>query len=124
MDFRVSRVGPWALVLASALCVMGATRDACAQQAISSATVSGHVSDASGAALSGAPIEIVNLERNQKWNAVSDSRGRFQFLYLPVGPYRLHAEAAGFSARDLDLSLVVGAALDVPITLDVAGVSA
>jgi hypothetical protein len=124
MRIRVSRAGRWVALLASALCVMGVARDACAQQAISSATVGGHIEDASGAALSGAPIVITNLERNQKWNAVSDARGRFQFLYLPVGPYRLHAEAAGFSARDVELSLAVGAALEVPIKLDVAGVTA
>src|ERR1043165_38550 len=107
MDIGVRRVRRWVALLVCPVCGRGVTRVACAQQAVSSATVSGHVEDASGAALSGAPILIVNLERNQKWNTVSDARGRFQFLYLPVGPYRLHAEAPGFRERDLDLALAV-----------------
>jgi carboxypeptidase family protein len=93
-----------------------------AQQAVTSATFSGRVEDANGAAIAGAAIAAINLDQNRSSTAQSDSQGRFRFLYLPVGRYQLKIEAEGFSALERELTLTVGQALDAQFRLKVAGV--
>lgn len=107
----------------SALAVIcfGGTRPVIAQQAVSAATLSGHVEDASGAAISGALIAIINIDKNQKNTSTSDDRGRYNFLYLPVGRYKLKVEHAGFAAVTRELTLSVGQSLDLTLRLPVAG---
>jgi len=94
-----------------------------AQQAVTSATLSGRVEDANGAAVAGAAIAAINLDQNRSSTAQSDSQGRFRFLYLPVGRYRLKVEAKGFYELERDLTLTVGQALDAQLRLSVAGVA-
>ncbi len=93
-----------------------------AQQAVTSATLSGHVEDINGAALSEAPVTIINLDQNRTWETKSDEQGHFRFPYLPIGSYELRIELAGFSLMRKDLVLSVGQALDVPLRLSVASV--
>jgi hypothetical protein len=94
-----------------------------AQQAVTSATLSGRVEDANGAAVAGAAIAAINLDQNRSSTAQSDSQGRFRFLYLPVGRYRLKIEAKGFYTLERDLTLTIGQALDAQLRLSVAGVA-
>ena len=94
-----------------------------AQQAVTSATLSGRVEDANGAAVAGAAIAAINLDQNRSSTAQSDSQGRFRFLYLPVGRYRLKIEAKGFHTLERDLTLTIGQALDAQLRLSVAGVA-
>lgn len=94
-----------------------------AQQGVASATLSGRVEDASGAAVSGATIAITNIDKNQTGRTTSDEHGRYSFLYLPVGNYQLKAEHAGFSSVSSQLTLSVGQALDLPLRMPVAGVT-
>lgn len=96
---------------------------AAAQQNVTSATLSGQVLDADGAAISGANISITNLDTNQNRTALSDEEGRYRFSYLPVGAYQLKVERAGFETIERHLTLTVGQALDVPIRLVVAGIT-
>jgi hypothetical protein len=101
----------------------GPSAAAYAQQAVTSATLSGRVEDANGAAVAGAAIAAINLDQNRGSTAQSDSQGRFRFLYLPVGRYRLKIEAKGFYTLERDLTLTVGQALDAQLRLSVAGVA-
>ena len=94
-----------------------------AQQAVTSATLSGRVEDSNGAAVAGAAIAAINLDQNRSSTAQSDSQGRFRFLYLPVGRYRLKIEAKGFYTLERDLTLTIGQALDAQLRLSVAGVA-
>src|SRR6185436_14046885 len=75
----------------------GGMLPAFAQQTISAATLAGRVEDTSGAAISGAVIAITNIDKNQTSSSSSDEHGRYSFLYLPVGNYRLHVERGGFA---------------------------
>lgn len=68
-----------------------------AQQAATSAILSGSVEDASGAAVGGATIIASNLETNQCRRIETDGEGRYRFSYLPVGTYRVVVEHEGFS---------------------------
>jgi len=88
-----------------------------AQQAAASAAVSGVVKDASAAAVAGASVTIRNHATNQRWDATTDQVGRYRFLYLPTGDYHLSVESPGFAIANVNLTLGVGAAVDVPVTL-------
>src|SRR4029078_10094854 len=91
-------------------------------QTIASATVTGTARDNYGV-LPGTTIEIRNKATNQVWTALTDARGGFRVLYLPVGDYVLSAEVAGFRKAVVDLSLAVGDQVNVPIALEPAGVT-
>lgn len=95
-----------------------------AQQTVTSATLSGHIEDATGAVVSGASLTAANLETNQKQTATTDNDGRYRFPYLQVGSYKLTVEAKGFSPLTKELTVTIGQALDLPLELDVAGISA
>ena len=95
-----------------------------AQQSVTSATLSGRIEDARGAVVSGASVSAINLETHQQLNTMTDDEGRYRFPYLRTGPYELKIDAAGFSTVTRQLTVSVGQALDLPIKLDVAGVSA
>ncbi len=97
---------------------------ACAQQTVTSASVSGRVQDKSGAILRGADVNVRNEETNQIHSAVTDYDGRFRFPYLAVGNYELSVATEGFVPLKTQLVLTVGQSLDLPLTLEVAGVSA
>ena len=95
-----------------------------AQQSVTSATLSGRIEDARGAFVSGASVTAVNLETQQHLNTTTDDEGRYRFPYLRTGTYDLKIDAAGFSSVTKQLTVSIGQALDLPIKLDVAGVSA
>jgi hypothetical protein len=94
-----------------------------AQQNISSATISGIVEDANGAIVKGATVTATNTEKNQSWTATSNEQGRYNFLYLPVGNYKLKVEHSGFNITSRDLTLSVGQTLDLTLHLSVAGIT-
>jgi hypothetical protein len=95
-----------------------------AQQTVTSGTLSGRVEDAGGAVVSGASLTATNLETNQTQTATTDDDGRYRFPYLQVGSYKLSVEAQGFASLTKRLTVTVGQALDLPLKLEVAGLSA
>ena len=94
-----------------------------AQQTVTSASLSGRVVDAAGAIVSGALVTATNLETNQKRSANSDAEGRYRFGYLPVGTYRVTVESQGFTPLDRQITLTLGQTIDMPLKLNVKGVS-
>ena len=87
---------------------------------LTTATVTGIVTDPSGAAIPGAALSLENLSRGVVRNAVSGPDGRFSFDFVAVATYRLTASQAGFnSAVRPGIELSAGLVLDVPIPLDV-----
>jgi hypothetical protein len=95
-----------------------------AQQNVTSATLSGNIHDASGAVVSGANVTATNLETNQRSTTTSDDEGHYRFPYLRTGSYELSIDATGFAALTKQLSLTIGQSLDMPVRLEVAGLSA
>ena len=95
-----------------------------AQQNVTSATLSGRVEDLRGAVISGANVVATHLDTNQQQTATSDDEGRFRFPYLRIGSYDLKVDAHGFSTLTRQLTVSIGQALDVPVRLEVAGLSA
>ncbi|MBI4889269.1 MAG: carboxypeptidase regulatory-like domain-containing protein [Acidobacteria bacterium] len=85
----------------------------------------GRVTDASGAAISGAKVTAQNLATNTVISGTSNHEGNFEIPYLIAGVYRVTAEMSGFSkaVRDnielrtgdrltLDFQLQLGAIAD------------
>ena len=94
-----------------------------AQQNVTSGTLSGRIEDTSGASVNGASVTATHQETNQHFTTVSDPEGRFRFPYLRTGPYDLKIDAHGFAPVTKQMTVSIGQALDLPVKLEVAGVS-
>ncbi len=66
-------------------------------QAQSTSSLTGVVTDSSGAVVPGAEIVVVNSETNQKRTASADSQGRYSFPQMQPSVYEVSAHATGFS---------------------------
>src|SRR5256714_1638412 len=83
-------------------------------------TVSGTVSDVSGAVLTDSKITATNTATGEIFTINSNSDGLFVFPLLPVGPYRLQATHSGFGTLNQDVQVTIGAKIDLKMTLPVA----
>ncbi len=95
-----------------------------AQQNVTSGSLSGRIEDSNGAIVSGANVTATNIETSQRLITNSDQEGRYRFPYLRIGSYDVSVEASGFTAVNKQLTITVGQALELPVRLEVAGVSA
>ena len=88
------------------------------------ATVSGRVSDASGAAVVGANIVVTNLATSAANRAVSSDSGDYVIPALSPGRYKLEVEASGFkkAVRD-NLTLEVLARPTIDVSLEPGAVT-
>lgn len=110
-------------VLALASVMLAWASGAWAQQSVDRASVSGRVEDAAGGAVPGARVAARQLETNVEDETVTDGQGRFRFPYLRPGPYEIMAGLTGFNDATRRLTLTAGGAFELPLTLEVAGVS-
>ncbi len=60
------------------------------------ATITGTISDPSGAAVANAPVEVHNLENGSIFKGASSDTGNFTVAQLPVGDYEVTVSVAGF----------------------------
>ena len=90
-----------------------------AQETLTTASISGRVTDITGAAAEDATVSAVQLATNQRQSTRTDQQGRFQLPYLPVGQYAVTAVAPGFSESRQKIQLTVGSAFDLSFTLRV-----
>ncbi|MBM3755936.1 MAG: TonB-dependent receptor [Acidobacteria bacterium] len=87
-------------------------------------TVTGAVSDSSGANVPGVELRLSNTQTGQIRVVTSGDDGTFRFFVLQPGIYRLDVAHAGFKAARRD-NIVVEAdrSLAVPVTLEVGAVT-
>ena len=86
-------------------------------------TIQGTVTDANGAIVPGASVEIRNLDTNFSRTLPTDDGGRFVALGLPPGNYSVTVTKQGFATTVLErVELTVGQALALPLTMKVSGV--
>jgi hypothetical protein len=71
-------------------------------QGETTSAISGQVTDASSAAISGATVTIVSTENGLKRSAKTDDSGRFNFPQLRPGTYTVKVEAEGFASQQID----------------------
>src|SRR5579862_7693462 len=84
------------------------------------ASLSGTVTDDSGAGMPKAAVTITNLETGAERQLVTDEAGRYSAPSIPVGPYQVSAEKAGFSTQvKTGINLVVGQKTTVDLVLPV-----
>jgi hypothetical protein len=106
-----------ALVLS---CFVLAATAAAAQESVSYGSVSGRVTDATGAAVPDAEIALRHLDTNIRLTARSGADGRFRFPYLRIGPYELTVARDGFAPFTRTLAMSAGAAFELSVPLEVA----
>jgi hypothetical protein len=88
-----------------------------------SGSISGTVTDPSGAVVQGATVTVENPVSGYLRTAKTDSTGRFQFSNLPFNPYHLTAKATAFGSVAQDADVRSAVPVNVGITLRVAGES-
>src|SRR5438094_6460533 len=91
----------------------------CAQETIHFASVSGRVTDPSGAVVEGAQVNAHQTDTNLTTATKTDREGRFRFPYLKIGPYEIKVHQQGFAEARLSLKLTAGAAFELPVSLTV-----
>ncbi len=91
---------------------------------VSTATISGTVTDSSGGVLVGANVQAKNLATNLLQSTVADTQGRYRIPDLPVGSYDVQASMMGFRTLVRQgLTLTVGANPVVDFALSVGQVA-
>jgi hypothetical protein len=93
-----------------------------AQSAANSGTITGTVTDPTGAVVPGAAVSIANPVSAYSRTATTDSAGHFRFPNVPFNPYHLAVNATGFasSAQDVDVRSTVPENLNIALTVGVA----
>lgn len=84
------------------------------------ATLSGSVTDSTGAALSGAAITIHNVDTGSDRTAVSSESGSYTVSQLPPGHYTLTVAQSGFkSFQQQNITLVIGQIAEIDPHLEI-----
>ena len=84
-----------------------------------SGTISGIVTDPSGAIVPGATLTLLNTSTNEQRVATSSPAGVYQFVSLAPGSYELSTTMKGFSTSKTALRLETNQTLNVPVNLAV-----
>jgi hypothetical protein len=80
--------------------------------------IAGNITDATGALVAGATVTVTNLGTKTSKQTVTDNRGSYQVLQLPIGNYQVSAQATGFSkALSQPIALEINQTLRVDLSL-------
>jgi hypothetical protein len=89
-------------------------------QSINSGTVTGTVSDQSGAVIRGAKVVLQNRITGYQQSTTTDEAGSFRFNNVPQNPYQLTANAPEFTAATQDIDVRSSIPMTVNLPLKVA----
>ncbi|MGH9658969.1 MAG: TonB-dependent receptor domain-containing protein [Bryobacteraceae bacterium] len=96
---------------------------------VTSASLTGLVTDPSQAIVAGATVAARHHDTNAQWSAATDENGYYYFATLPIGTYTVRVQRTGFQSAErevaletaqkarADFGLVVGA-VDTVVTVD------
>ena len=107
----------YSILLRISLLVVIAT-SCVAARAQDTASITGTVTDSSGAAVPNAQVAVKNSEHGINRSSTSNGSGDFLFASLPIGSYDLTVAAAGFKkyeARGIILRVADKARVNVPL---------
>jgi hypothetical protein len=93
-----------------------------AQETINYASVTGRVTDPTGAAVEGGRVTARQTETNLTNITTTNREGRFRLPYLRVGSYEIKVLQPGFAEATRSLTATIGAAFDLDVSLVVAAV--
>ena len=109
------------VILAAALLLFSGSTFVSLQAQVTTATMSGTVSDTTGAVVPGATVTLKNIDNNVVRIASSSADGSFHFEFVVVGRYELTVTHPGFrTERMTGLELNTAQTLDLPFKLTVA----
>ncbi|HVZ60062.1 MAG TPA: carboxypeptidase regulatory-like domain-containing protein, partial [Terriglobales bacterium] len=91
-----------------------------AQESIQYGSISGQVTDSTGALVKGAQVTARQTETNFTVTSATSNDGRFRLSNLRLGPYEIRIHQDGFADVTRTLSLSVGSAFELPVSLKVA----
>jgi hypothetical protein len=114
---------PLRLALVLLLTVCASVAASGPQSVGNSTTLTGTISDATGAVIVGATVRIHNPVTGLDRSAATDIYGQFTFTNVPFNPYHVTVTAKGFSpyAQDVELRSVVPVTIAVTLQAVVAG---
>ena len=112
-------------LLAFAVVAAGCVPQAAQGQAAAiNGEITGSITDASGAAVAGAVVQIANPAIGFKQTTMTSGSGLYRLSLLPIGTYELTTQAQGFAeARRTGIMVNAGATVTVDVPLQVAGAS-
>ncbi len=88
------------------------------------ASLTGNISDPSGAAVAGAKITITNVNTNSVYRTETDSSGIYRIPFITVGTYTLTAELQGFKKYvQTGITLVIDQKATVDVKLEIGAVA-
>src|SRR5580704_13345241 len=124
---RFTRLGKYCGVLVFALVLFASGR----LLAGVTASISGTVTDPSGAVVAGAPVTATNVETGVVTTLTTNSQGFYSFQSLPLGSYTIGVQQSGFKGYtqtgvilDVNSALVIDVQLQVGSTTEKVEVSA
>src|SRR5262249_2117664 len=87
-------------------------------------SITGRITDNTGAAVAGATVTIINTSTNSSSSTATNENGDYTALYLIPGPYHLTVEAKGFKkATKQNIEIRIGDKLQLDMQLEVGNVS-
>src|SRR5215475_806055 len=88
------------------------------------ATISGRITDASGAAVPEAKVKATQKATNQATEVVANKEGFYTIPYLPPSTYDIEVSARGFkTTRFAGVQLHTADKFELPVKLEVGGVN-
>src|SRR5262245_52548310 len=87
------------------------------------ATLSGVIRDTSGAVIPGAKISVRNISTGAMRETNTDEEGRYNLTSLGPGQYEVRAERVGFRTAQSNVTLTIGGASNLDLTVQVGNVS-
>ncbi len=94
-----------------------------AQETVNYASLAGRVTDPHSAPVAAAEVMARHTETNIAARAATDGEGRFRFPFMRVGPYEITVQSPGFAPAVRQVTLTVGSAFDLPVSLMLEGIS-
>ena len=88
-----------------------------------SSSLSGTVTDASGAAVPDAVITLTNSETSAVRRSVSAANGDYSFLQMPPGTYKLEAQKPGFKSVTNEVRLQISTPSTLALKMEIGQVS-
>ena len=90
-------------------------------QTTGNSSLSGVVSDPTGAVVPGATVEIHNPISQYSRSTTTDNSGQFSFTNIPFNPYHLSVTATGFGAYSQDVDVRSAVPLNLKVALQIQG---
>jgi hypothetical protein len=111
--------GVLALVLLS-VCIFTSQLSA---QDLDEVTIAGRITDSNNLPIVGATVVATEVATKLERTAVTNDDGRYRFIELKPGTYKVKASATGFGAKErVDINTISGQNLQLDLKLDPAGV--